>query len=211
MRWGPSVTNIWGSRMYLQYTGGPPSTADLNTFCTNVFNHYVSAGFPVILNSNIFFQEVTAVDLSSDTGEEGIHTGTVEGSDTGTVPEDVCINMQFDIGRRYRGGKPRIYLPPAGSDSLADDKSWSSALVAAASGAWTTFFTAILADTYATFSPQRHVNVSYYKGFTVFTTPSGRARNIPTLRSSPVVDPVESHTVRELVGSQRRRRTAISG
>lgn len=211
MRWGPSNTNIWGSRFYLKYTGGPPTSADLTAYCTNVVNHYVSAGFLALLQSTLFFQEVTAVDLSSDTGAEGAYAASHEGTDSGAIPEDAAINIQFDIGRRYRGGKPKIFFPPAGSDHLADDANWSSALTTAVSSAWTTFFSAILADTYTSFTPDVHVSVSYYKGFSVFTEPSGRARNIPTVRATPVVDTVTSHTVKGLIASQRRRRTSISG
>jgi hypothetical protein len=50
------------------------------------------------------------------------------------------------------------------------------------------------------------VNVSYYNGFTVVTNPTtGRARNVPTLRGTPVVDTVTGIVARVQVGSQRRR------
>jgi hypothetical protein len=68
------------------------------------------------------------------------------------------------------------------------------------------FFAALEAAVWSGASSLAQVNVSYYKGFTVVTSPTtGRARNVPTLRSAPVVDAVTAQAVRTSIGTQRRR------
>lgn len=211
LRWGPSDTNQWASRFFLKYTGGPPTASDLNTLCTNVMTHYVATLLGYVQN-NIYFTEVAAVDLSSDSGAEGIWSGSEQGTNgTGVVPEDACIQVNFQIPRRYRGGKPKLFLPPASSAHVVNLNDWDSTVVSGVTTAWGTFMSDILADTYSSFTLTDNVNVSFYSGFTVFITPSGRARNLPKARTSPLVDPISNHAVRAEIGSQRRRRTAFTG
>lgn len=211
LRFGPSDTNQWGSRFYLTYTGGPPSFSDIATFAGDVLAQAASDLVPNI-GSSLFLTEAQVVDLSSDTGNEGIATGSHEGGMTGApVPEDVSAIVNHEIGRRYRGGKPKIFLPPGDVTALADDKSWTTDYVGAVSEGWATFIAALLALSFGSFSLSNIVNVSYYHGFTVFTTPLGRARNIPTQRATPLVDDITSSSCRGEIGSQRRRRTAITG
>ena len=211
LQWGPSSTNIWGSRFYLKYTGGPPTTADLNTFCSNVRSHYV-ATLLAYMQNNLFLQEVAALDLSSDTGNEGVYSGSDEGTNgSGATPEDACILVNFQIPRHYRGGHPKMFLPPAASTHLSNENQWDSATVTGVQSAWGTFISDILADTYSSMVLSDNCNISYYNGFTPFKMPSGRYRNIPTPRVTPLVDLISGHTVRPLIGSQRRRRTSVSG
>jgi hypothetical protein len=55
-----------------------------------------------------------------------------------------------------------------------------------------------------------HVNLSYYKGFVNVENSSGRERAAPTYRDSALLDPVTGYVVKQVVGSQRRRRTATT-
>jgi hypothetical protein len=211
LRWGPSDTNQWGSRFYITYSGGPPNSADMATFASNVFG-FCGGNIMPLVESNIFLTETTVVDLNTDTGAEGSHTGSTAGGDgSGLVPEDVCALINHVIPRRYRGGKPKIFLPPGGLGALADDKSWTNTFTGNMTAAWEAFVAATLADAFASFTPVNIVNVSFYKGFTPFAEPSGRYRNIPTARATPLVDPISSSSCRGEIGSQRRRRTAITG
>jgi hypothetical protein len=211
LRFGPSDTNIWGSRFYVSYTGGPPTAADMTSFASDVYAYAVSDLVPHV-ESTIFLQECQCVDLSSDTGNVGTHVASTAGGDTsGKVPEDVAAVVGHTIGRRYRGGKPKTFLPPGGLTALADDTNWTPTFVTALLGGWQAFVAFVLADAKTSFVPANIVNVSYYKGFTVFITSTGRARNIPTQRAAPQVDVITNSSVNGLIGSQRRRRTAITG
>lgn len=210
IEWGPSDTNTWGSRFFVSYTGGPPTTADLNSFCTAVFNAYAS-DLMTRAGSTIFLQAVYCLDLSSDTGNEGSHSGSVAGSLSGAaLPEDACCLVNFTIPRHYRGGKPKIFLPPATASELANDTDWSSTQVTDVNAGWTSFMTTVTGETYSSFSAAAHVNISYYSGFTNHLDSTGRYKVIPTKRATPLVDLVSAHNLRGLIGSQRRRRTSMS-
>jgi hypothetical protein len=210
-RFGPSDSNQWGIRNYFTYSGGAPTGTECTAAATQWFSEIQSNIMPLV-DSNIFLTEATVIDLSSDTGNEGVHSGSQAGGDSsGKVPEDVCAVIGHTIGRRYRGGKPKTFLPPGGEGALADLKSWTSDFTSALDAAWGSMIADFLAFTTGGLSLVNIVNVSYYHGFTVFTTPSGRARNIPTPRATPVVDDITGHTVNGTVGSQRRRRFASTG
>jgi hypothetical protein len=70
---------------------------------------------------------------------------------------------------------------------------------------WQAFVAAILAVSSLSITLSNVINISYFSGFTVFTTPSGRARNIPTPRLVPLKDPITGSLVNQKIGSQRRR------
>jgi hypothetical protein len=156
------------------------------------------------------FKGSDAVDLASATGNSGVATATHEGTrGSEFVPDDACVIVNFKIGRRYRGGKPKIFLPPGDATDIQTSNQWTSAYSGAVSSAWTTFMAAVLADTYGSMVLQDNASISYYEGFTAFKEPSGRYRNIPTPRTTPLVDLITGHTVSQLIGSQRRRRTSF--
>jgi hypothetical protein len=85
-------------------------------------------------------------------------------------------------------------------------QNWSTAFVGDVTAALTSAFAAIIGASAGGTTITQHVNVSYYAGFTVVTSPtSGRARNVPTLRSSPHVDTITSFAVSQRIANQRRR------
>ena len=111
------------------------------------------------------------------------------------------------IARRYRGGKPRTYLPIGGAGKLQDAQTWTSAFVADIQAA----LNQIIADIAVTASGGcalgNLVNVSYYEGFVSSQNPiTLRWRTIPKQRTAgPLVDPVTSWVAETRIGSQRRR------
>jgi hypothetical protein len=51
-----------------------------------------------------------------------------------------------------------------------------------------------------------HVAVSYYQGFTSVQSPTTRRwKNVPNLRSVPIVNVISSYSAALKIGSQRRR------
>lgn len=207
--WASTATNEFGSRFFIRYSGGPPNASDLNTFCTNISTYYGS-DLAQYCNNSISLVNVEAVDLSSDSGAEGLWTGNIEGTrGTASLPEDVCVLVNFRILRRYRGGKPKLYLPPGVDGDLENESSWNGSYISDVSTAWGTFMASILADTFGSFDPVDNVNISFYESFMPFKEPSGRYRNIPQQRVTPLVDSITGHSVRAEIASQRRRRTAF--
>lgn len=201
-----SPSQYAGSRVYLSYTGGPPSVADFNTLAASISSSWGSSMAPITgINEKLQLIELT--DLSSDTGLEQTYTESVAGTLPGDeLAGDVCAQVLHVIGRHYRGGRPRTYLRCGVQGSLLSPSQWTSAFQADILAAWQAWIAAILATASMTITLRNIVNVSWYQGFTPFKLPSGRYRNIPNLRAVPVVDTVTSATVPQLVASQRRRR-----
>lgn len=194
-----------GSRFFLQYTGGPPNSTDLNTLATAVATSWNTSIAPHA-PSNDALTEVTIEDLSSDTGATGTWTGSHVGSGTGAVLAAsiaACVNHQ--INRRYRGGHPKTFLRIGSVNDLNGTNQWAAGSITTFLSAWEAFIADIVATTGLSITISNIVNVSYFKGFTVFDTPGGRAKNISTLRETPVVDQITGSSIAPKLGSQRRR------
>lgn len=194
-----------GSRFYLKYTGSAPSSGDLTTLATDV-----SAAWGTHMAGQVSSAEslhgVTIVDLASYTGAEGVWTGTVAGVRTGSaLPASACAVINHSITRRYRGGRPRTYFRCGVNGDLETNNTWTTSFTGLVLTGWQAFIAEILGESPGDITLTDIVNISYYEGFTVFTSPSGRARNIPTPRTTPVLDNIVNSSVATKVGSQRRR------
>jgi hypothetical protein len=193
------------SRFYLSYSGSAPTAAELNSFCTSLAAAWVS-DFKPMCTASCILVEIIAEDLSSSSGASGTWSGSDAGDRGGTTPTaSVSALMNFTIARRYRGGKPRVYLPFGNTGDIASPQSWGGSFVTAMNTAWASFITAAVAAVWTGGGTLAQVNVSYYEGFEPFKGPSGRYRNIPTLRGTPVVDVVSSVVCNSKIASQRRR------
>lgn len=194
------------SRFYIQYAGSAPSAPELNTQCTQWDTDW-GATLAHATNEAYVLGRVTAIDLSSAIGAEGNWSGADPGLLTGDpLPSDVAQVCSYEIDRRYRGGHPRGYWPMNQAGDLDGPQHWSSGVVAGNQIQFDNFFAGVLGTPWAGGGPLSHVNVSYFHGFTVVTNPStGRARNVPTVRATPLVDTVGSYVARAHIGTQRRR------
>lgn len=195
-----------GSRFFLSYTGSAPSEADLNTLASGIEAAWLANIAPSVCSAESLIS-VTCTDLSSDSGNEGTWTGSESGSGgSDALIASACMVVNHHILRRYRGGRPRTYLRCGDKAVLATPNTWTPDFQTQVREAWEAFIVAVTAITGIGVTSLALVNVSYYAGNLVFTTPSGRARNIPQLRAGgPHVDTVVLTTVSEKVGSQRKR------
>lgn len=194
------------TRFFIQYTGTAPTNADLSTFNTAVSSAF-NTSLKSLLDNNRLLISVESIDLSSAVAAVASSTVSVSGTRAGTeLPISVAVVDSYTIARRYRGGHPRGYWPFGVAADLTDRRNWSTTFTGAVNTGINAFFTAVVAAGWAGAGTLTHVNVSYYKGFTVVTSPTtGRARNIPTLRVTPTVDAVTATLARGSIGSQRRR------
>jgi hypothetical protein len=150
------------------------------------------------------FSELT--DLSSPTAPQVVNsTGATGGAGAAPLSAGVAMVMKYHITRRYRGGKPRAYLPGMSSAYLTTPTEWNPASLANVTAGWITHLTAIAAATPVAAGTGTHVNISYYQGFTNHTYPSGRVKPIPTPRVTPLVDTINNVSGNPTPGSQRRR------
>lgn len=199
-----------GSRFYLGYAGSAPTPGNCTTLATDIAAAWESH-LATEINDTFTLTEIDVLDITSLTGSSGQWTGSNAGSGSGTpLPAQAATNIEFDIARRYRGGKPRMFIPPSVTTNQADAGHWTDGFLTSVNAAFTAFIAEITALDIGSIGALNHVNLSYYKGFTNITNSSGRTRAVPTYRDSALVDSVEGYATKALIGSQKRRRNATS-
>lgn len=194
------------SHFHVSYTGTAPTPLQLNTFSSAVATAWATQ-FDALKQPNYSLVEVDSVDLSSALSAVGLDVSTHVGT-RGGLPLDGAaqVHIQFNIARRYRGGKPGIFLPLGVANDLFDAQTWAAAFIGTVGTAWGNFETSTIGAGWAAAGTIAFVSVSYFSGFTVITNPiTGRARNHPTPRVAPIIDPLIAFTVSQDFAHQRRR------
>lgn len=193
-------------RFFVHYSGTAPTAAELATFADAVSTAW-NGNLAAFHNLNVTEGPVNCEDLTSATGAVGFGAATHPGTRVGApIAAGSATMVQFGIARRYRGGKPKMFLPAGVAGDLTNSATWGAVYLANITAAFNAFIAAVLAAGWAGAGTLTHVNVSYFQGFTVVVNPiTHRARNVPTLRGAPVVDTVVGYSVEQGVASQRRR------
>jgi hypothetical protein len=193
---------------YFRYTGGPPNAGNCSTMAASAVSNAHDA-FNGLMPGALGMSHALVTDLTSDTSAQGEGGTPWAGTDGGgLLAPGTAVLVNHSIGRRYRGGKPRTYLPSVTSGVVGSDGLFTTTFVDNISTAWGSFVAAMLTDG-AGCALTAIVNVSYFKGFT--NVPYGdptKYRRVPTPRASPVIDVITAHTVSRIVASQRRRNRA---
>jgi hypothetical protein len=194
------------TRFYLQYTGTEGDPADLDAYATLIHSTFID-NVAAEMHEDLSLIRVELTDLTTVTAPIGLDTSSDPGTATGDpVPLSAAVVSSYVISRRYRGGHPRGYWPLGAGAVLTNPQRWDSGFIASCQTNIDAFFTGVFASPWSGAGSVSHVNVSYFEGFTVVTDPiTGRARNVPTLRGTPVVDAVVATVARLRVGTQRRR------
>lgn len=196
-----------GFGYHLTYTGGPPAGSDMSTLASGIESHWASA-VQGDMPTDVTLTEVTATDISSASGAVGTWSGSDPGGTSGTiVSAGACFVLNHQISRRYRGGKPRTYVPGVLLTDMTDTNQISSGRQASLLSSWEAFVSGVLGITGMSITLQNIASVSYFSGFTTVLNPvTGRTRDVPKLRvDGPVIDVIRSTTVAAKLGSQRRR------
>jgi hypothetical protein len=191
--------------LHFRYSGGPPTSTDCTSLASSLFT--AMAGCHGNWPAGTLLELCQVTDLASPSGGQGAHTGAQDGISSGTaLAAGSATLVNYIIGRRYRGGKPRSYFPWGDSASLASRQNWTAAFISQVSTTLSSAFAAMLGASAGSTVITAHVNVSYYQGNKGFIDPNtGIARNIPQLRATPVVDTINSFKIGPTVASQRRR------
>lgn len=199
-----SDANVRTTQFY-RYSGGPPNATDCNNLAADIYGNMAAMDGQWSPTTQLTGVEVT--DLTSSGAAQGLHSQSTSGIRAGTdLAGGTAVVVGYVITRRYRGGKPRNYFPFFTSSDLTNRQTWAAGDLTALDSALATYFSATIGSTSGSTTITDHVNVSYYDGFTVVTSPTtGRARNVPKLRTTPVVDVITSFGARPQPGSQRRR------
>lgn len=194
------------NRTFWRYTGGAPADADLDSLASSLAGGWASILAPLAPTS-VKLDGIVCTDLTSPTSARGSWTGSHFGTRSGTRPFiNTCALLNFQIGRRYRGGKPRTYNPWGTDTDLATSQEWATEFVTEVNTDWTTWASEITGSSAGPATLGAQCNVSYYHGFASVQNPvTLRWRNIPTPRSTAVTDNITGHSCNQLVASQRRR------
>lgn len=196
-----------GARWFYLYSGSAPTTAALGTFGGLLQTQYLAHMVPNV-NAGVTLTEWVLEDLSISTGAVAVVASNTPGTAVNNnISPATSVVTVYEVARRYRGGRPKTFWPPPGEDAIGTNGLFTPGFVSTFQTAQGNVIQAPVAATAGGTTITNHVNVSYYEGFTVVTEPiSGRARNAPKLRSSPLVEAVVGATVQPYVGSMRRRR-----
>lgn len=201
---------LCGSRFYLSYAGAAPTPGNCATIAADVEAAWLANMAPHI-STDYALTEVDVLDIASVTGSSGQWTGSEAGTVSGTpLPAQCAMNVEYNIARRYRGGKPRMFVPPSQTSDMVNASHWSPSVVTATTAYMLAFFTAVEAISVGAVGALQHVSLSYYNGFTNITNSSGRERAVPKYRAAALVDPVEGYAAKAVIGSQRRRRISTT-
>jgi hypothetical protein len=210
------VTYLWNigsdlsctSRQYIAYTGTAPTNAVCGAIATAAYSAAAPA-YTSYMSSERSIEGVEVVDLTSPVSGVGAHTQHTPGAVAGAgLPAEVCVIVNAQVARRYRGGKPRVYLPLGQPADLLTPQLWQSASVASFQAAHNAATVGVSGTTFSGTVVGSWVSVSYYAGFHNTYDPAFpliRGKNVSNPRTVPLVDPILSYSVNAKVGSQRRR------
>lgn len=220
MVWNSGGSNECGVRFYLNSTGTPPfAAADLAALNGEISTLHHTTLAPLF--SAVFtLIEIDVLDITTPMGAGSTITYSDPGVRSGNTLSDNCAtNVEFQIATRYRGGKPRMYLPPGVSTDLVSASQYESSFVSTVKTNVQDFFSSLTAYTHGGLTGLSHVLLSYYDGVdknTPSDTPPGTWRGPgykypPAYRSPTAVSfPVTGYDPKQTVGSQRRRRSSTT-
>jgi hypothetical protein len=197
-------------REFWFYTGTGATSTELATLAGSIGTQW-GAIMKDHFNAEVTLETITITDLSSSTSPVGVGAIGIAGTRAGGAqPADVAVLESLHVARRYRGGHPRIYWPAFDNSDVLDALHWLAASVTeftADLAEWRAAWDALIPADLGTIVP---VAISYYQGFTVHTGTTGRARNVSTVRATPILDNVNSRTVQQGIATQRRRLLRIA-
>lgn len=194
------------TRHYIHYSGTAPTDLQATDFAGWMgvqFDTACAAG----CNPDVHLHLATVIDLSSATSASGENAADSTGTRAGAkLPASVAAVVGYGFGRRYRGGHARGYWPFGCQPDVNTPQFWTDSAAVEWGGLVQGYFSALLDSGWSGSGTLTHCNVSRYHGFTVVTDPvTGRARNVPTPRSTPLIDTVTTWVGRQRIGTQRRR------
>jgi len=168
----------------------------------------VNLHLAALTNPVYSFVNVNVFDLSSKTGAIGNGGTATPGTRTGTaLPVDVSTVINHTIRRRYRGGRPRTYMPFGNVEDTSGGNSWSATFQSTVTSTWNDFRAALIRD-HAGLVITNQVNIPFFKGFTPYRDPvTDRPEDKPDINPSIVPDVVTAGNCRTILGSQRSRLT----
>lgn len=146
-----------------------------------------------LFSTAVTMTQTSLTDLTSNTGLQAVNTTSAAGSFVSTtqMPANVALVISLKIGRRYRGGHPRMYLTGQCQVNTVNNQNWTGTWLTTVGTQTAAWLTAVNALTYASMPTITLVNLSYYTG--------------GVLRGTPAWDNITSIATHTRVDTQRRR------
>ena len=193
-------------RLRFSYTGGPPTAANCNGIATSVRTAWTNR-LQNLTGTNINLTSVVVTDVASNTGAQGVDSTVVSGTYAGApLAAGTAVLINHVIARRYRGGKPRTYLPAGSAAALSGPSDWTTAFANGLTANWNLFISDIIATGGAGITIVDYRNIGFYSGYTLGPAqPGGFRKKIATPRAAPVQDVISTSNVNLKPASQRRR------
>jgi hypothetical protein len=200
---GPIAQNV----LHYSYSGTAPSATDLAGAATHL-NSLIQTNFIPLLWTGNTYLGCQLTDLASNTGAQVTAPVTLAGTLGGqTLAAQVAVLFNYHIATKYRGGKPRSYMPLGQGGSLANDDTWTTAFQSSCTSAIGALIAGMTPYTSGGLTITNQVAVGYYKGYAApVTHPSGRVTQGLALNpSGPQKYVIISGTCNPKPGSQRKR------
>ena len=190
--------------LFFEYSGSAPSNSACAALAADIFAAFAANNGDWDHDTSL--TGCTVIDLSSASGGVGVHGGSVPGSLSSPISGASCVLVNYLIARRYRGGRPRSYFPFGDSSVVGNRQTWEATFITGVGSHLAGAFAAVIGSTSGGTTINQHANVSYYDGSRVVISPTtGRARNVPILRTTPVVDTIVGFSTSTRIANQRRR------
>ena len=162
---------LGGFRLFWYFSATQPSASVLAEWAA-----HVAAGWgtymALLQSTNQSLIGVDVVDLTSTKAFQGAWSGNTPGTRTGgELPVDNCVLINYLLHTRYRGGKPRSYLPLGVAPDTTDGRTWLAAFTTQVHTQWNSFTNWINSDTGGV-QPANQACVHFYKGPTPNTNQS---------------------------------------
>jgi hypothetical protein len=180
---------------FLSAVSADPTRTQMDTFATSILGTY-TADFKPLMHAGVTIDRCDAAFwVTGDQVVPGIALNTVAGTRAGTpLTNGTCgvVNWHTNFDH-YRGGHARTYIPGPVQNDLNTGATWQNAYKTALGAAATSFLAAVNSYAGAPFTSLQLVMLT-------------RIRDKQPL-ATPVLRPINSSSVRPIVGSQRRRNT----
>jgi len=193
------------TRLHFRFAGGPLTNGQAAAWAESIVAS--AAGLDAWMHEDTEITLVTVTDLSTSSAGVGSYPADITGSLTGgLIALGTAFLVNYQISRRYRGGRPRNYLPAGDAAVLETSRSWTTAFQTVVTNSWNTFIADCITDAPSGITDVAHVNVTYYgpPNYTKGVLPE-RVKTYSTKLAVPIVDDINSTTYSLIPSSQRRR------
>lgn len=198
----------WASIMHWQIgsTTAPWTLANLQLLCDSCHNSY-STEWAAQIGNNVHMEQVAGVDLGTTTPVATVSAGApIVGSAPGQLePSSLCDTVLYKINSRYRGGHPRGYWPFCSQSNLVNESQFTPAHITFVQTQFAAMVTAIV-GAFGTAGSTTLLHVVPRYTYT-YTNDTIRKKYVKERTGYIGTFPVQGYTLRQTVGSQRRRLT----